>query len=64
MKDGHATNYSAATVKKGDAVKIRGHWCIVARANPKTVSVETAYSWTDRAPWAEVEDHRPANVAA
>lgn len=57
---GTATNYSPATVKKGDAVKIRGHWRKVARANAKTVSVETGYSWTDRAPWAEVQDHQAA----
>ena len=57
---GTATSYSPATVKKGDAVKIRGHWRKVARASVKTVSVETGFSWTDRAPWAEVQDHRAA----
>ncbi len=57
---GRATGYSADTVKKGDAVKIRGTWYKVARANAKTVSVQTPYSWTDRSPWAEVQDHRPA----
>ncbi|BDZ44034.1 hypothetical protein GCM10025865_33770 (plasmid) [Paraoerskovia sediminicola] len=59
---GHATNYSPANVRKGDAVKIRGSWHRVARANQKSVSVETEYSWTDRAPWHEVQDHKPATL--
>lgn len=58
IASGQATGYSPETVKKGDAVKIRGTWYKVARANAKTVSVETPYSWTDRSPWAEVQDHR------
>lgn len=60
IASGQATGYSADTVKRGDAVKIRGSWYKVARANAKTVSVETPYSWTDRSPWAEVQNHRPA----
>lgn len=58
VEAGEATNYGPETVSKGDAVKIRGGWHRVARANKKSVSVETAYSWTDRAPWHEVQDHR------
>lgn len=57
---GKATGYSRDTIAKGDAVKIRGHWVKVARVNAKTVSVETPYSWTDRAPYAEIQDHQPA----
>ena len=57
---GTATGYSRDTIAKGDAVKIRGHWAKVARVNAKTVSVETPYSWTDRAPYAEIQDHQPA----
>lgn len=60
VETGQATDYSATTVKKGDAVKIRGQWYRVARANAKSVSVETGHSWTDRSPWHEVQDHRPA----
>jgi len=56
---GHATDYGPGTVRPGDAVKIRGQWRRVARSNTKSVSVETGYSWTDRAPWHEVQDHRP-----
>lgn len=64
IASGKATGYSPATVKKGDAVKIRGTWYKVARANAKSVSVQTPYSWTDRSLWAEVEDHRTATPEA
>ncbi|RGE19071.1 DUF3560 domain-containing protein [Leucobacter sp. wl10] len=60
IASGRATNYGPHNVTKGDAVKIRGNWWTVARVNTKTVSVETAYSWTDRSPWVEVQEHRPA----
>jgi hypothetical protein len=59
IADGTATNYGPGTVRKGDFVKIRDTWRRVVRANQKSVTVETDYSWTDRAPWAEVQDHRP-----
>ncbi|HFA6985244.1 TPA: DUF3560 domain-containing protein [Neisseria gonorrhoeae] len=59
---GEATNYGPETVAKGDAVKIRNLWRRVVRANAKSVSVETGHSWTDRAPWHEVQDHRPATA--
>lgn len=49
-------------VRAGDAVRVRGQWARVARVNAKTVSVETGYSWTDKYPWAEVKDHRPADA--
>ncbi len=62
ISSGVATNYGPATVAAGDLVKIRGRWCKVARANTKTVSVETGYSWTDRAPWHEVQDHKLATA--
>ena len=64
VQDGTASNYSRETVKVGDAVKIRGQWRRVARCNAKSVSVETGYSWTDRAPWWEVQDHRAENTPA
>lgn len=57
---GTATGYSRETVKKGDRVKVRGHWYTVVRVNAKTVSVQTPYSWTDTVPYAELQDlHRP-----
>ncbi|MEV3895336.1 DUF3560 domain-containing protein [Streptomyces anulatus] len=52
--------YSRDNVSKGDLVHIRGEWRRVARANVKTVSVTTPYSWTDKYGWEEVRGHRPA----
>lgn len=60
VESGQATAYSRDNVAVGDQVKIRGHWSTVARCNPTTVAVKTAYSWTDKSPWYEVQDHRPA----
>ena len=51
---GQATGHSRDTIKKGDRVKIRGQWRDVVRANAKTVSVTTGYSWTDTTPDAEI----------
>lgn len=52
--------YSSKTIKRGDYVRISGVWRKVARVNRKSVTVETGYSWTDRAPYHNVTDHRPA----
>ncbi|MFI0934612.1 DUF3560 domain-containing protein [Streptomyces sp. NPDC021019] len=52
--------HSKDNVSKGDLVRIRGEWRRVARANVKTVTVTTPYSWTDKYGWEEVRDHRPA----
>lgn len=60
VETGTATNYGPESVKKGDAVKILDTWRRVVRANAKSVTVETGYSWTDRAPWHKVQDHRAA----
>ena len=62
IDSGVATNYGPGTVTAGDLVKIGGRWCKVARANAKTVSVQTSYSWTDRAPWHKVQDHKSATA--
>lgn len=62
LADGTATNYGPSNVRKGDAVNIRGTWYRVVRANAKSVSVETEYSWTNRTPWHEVRDHRAAGA--
>ncbi|TFD24749.1 DUF3560 domain-containing protein [Cryobacterium sp. TMT2-23] len=53
--DGTATGYDRSTVNKGDRVKIRGQWREVVRTNLKTVSVTTGYTWTDTAPYAEIQ---------
>ena len=58
IESGTATGYDRSTVKKGDRVKIRGQWREVVRANPKTVSVSTGYTWTDTAPYAEIQQHQ------
>ena len=63
VESGAATAYGPGTVRPGDLVKIRGRWREVVRSNPKTVTVTSDYSWTDRAPWHEVEDHSAAPVA-
>ncbi|MFJ3100355.1 DUF3560 domain-containing protein [Streptomyces sp. NPDC086835] len=47
--------YSKENVHRDDRVKIRGQWRTVVRANGKTVSVSTGYSWTDRYGWEEVK---------
>lgn len=60
---GEFTDYGPHNVAAGDAVLIRGTWRRVTRANQKSVSVETGYSWTDRAPWHEVREHRAAKAA-
>lgn len=57
VKDGKATNYGPGDIAKGDAVRISGQWRRVVRVNAKTVSVETGYSWTDRAPYAAITEH-------
>ena len=56
IAEGTATNYDRDTVKKGDRVRVRGHWREVVRANAKSVSVTTGYSWTDTVPYAEIQD--------
>ncbi|TFC94387.1 DUF3560 domain-containing protein [Cryobacterium sinapicolor] len=58
IESGTATGYDRTNVKKGDRVKIRGQWRDVVRANPKTVSVSTGYTWTDTAPYAEIQQHQ------
>jgi hypothetical protein len=58
---GAAAGHSQATIHPGDAVRIRGRWYPVIRANRKTVTVpSTLGPWTDTAPYHEITDHRPA----
>ncbi|MFF5045654.1 DUF3560 domain-containing protein [[Kitasatospora] papulosa] len=60
--EGRFGRYSKENVHKGDRVLVRGQWRTVARANAKTVSVTTGYSWTDGYGWEEVTDLRCAHV--
>lgn len=59
---GAATNYGPDSIAKGDQVKIRGRWYPVVRVNKKTVSIPSIVggSWTDTAPYREIQEHRPA----
>lgn len=61
---GTATNYSRTDIAAGDLVKISNRWRRVVRANKTTVSVETGYSWTERAPYSAIQDHRRPGSAA
>lgn len=54
--EGRYGRYSKGNVHTGDRVKIRGTWRTVARANAKTVSVTTGYSWTDKYGWEEIRE--------
>ena len=58
IDNGMATGFDRTNVRKGDRVKIRGQWRDVVRANAKTVSVTTGYTWTDTAPYAEIQQHQ------
>lgn len=55
IASGAATGFGRDTVRKGDRVKVRGTWREVVRVNAKTVSVQSDYSWTDTAPYAEIQ---------
>ena len=46
--------YTAADVHQGDKVRTRFGLRTVVRVSPKTVSVETGYSWTDRLSYEEI----------
>lgn len=62
-------NYGKHNVAPGDLVNAVGRWLPVVRANAKTVTVPTGYSWTDTVPWSKVrsvtkaEDFSPAQAA-
>ncbi|WP_411092285.1 DUF3560 domain-containing protein [Streptomyces sp. 049-1] len=60
--EGRFGQYSKDNVHKHDLVLIRGQWRTVARANAKTVSVTTGYSWTDKYGWEEIRSLRCAHV--
>jgi hypothetical protein len=57
---GRVADYRQETISAGDQVKISGHWRKVTKTNAKTVALETGYSWTDKAPYAHIQDHRTA----
>ncbi|MFF4900481.1 DUF3560 domain-containing protein [Streptomyces sp. NPDC001068] len=61
-EEGRFGQYGRDNVHKNDLVMIRGQWRQVARANAKTVSVTTGYSWTDKYGWEEVRALRCGHV--
>lgn len=63
IAQGEATNYTREQINKGDYVRIGGSWHEVARANQKTVSLITGYSWTQKADYAQIKDHRTSEEA-
>ncbi len=56
--------FTKADVEVGGAIRTRGHWRKVVRVNPKTVAVETGYSWTDKVPYNEIVAVRSAAEVA
>ncbi|WP_035764709.1 DUF3560 domain-containing protein [Arthrobacter sp. H20] len=64
IAQGQATNYTREQISTGDYVRIGGSWHQVARVNQKTVSLITEYSWTQKADYAQIRDHRTSEEAA
>ncbi|MGW0021600.1 DUF3560 domain-containing protein [Rhodococcus sp. NPDC003382] len=50
--------YSRADLRPGCFVSCSGSWHKVIRVNAKSVTVATAYSWTDRLPYDKITDAR------
>jgi hypothetical protein len=59
-KLGNLDSVDWSQVAKGDQIKHGRTWHAVVRVNQKTVTVKTAYSWTDKLPKIEVSGHRKA----
>lgn len=59
VADGTAVAHGPDTVRPGDHVKVRGTWYEVIRANKKTISVPSGYSWTNTTRYREIQEHRP-----
>lgn len=53
--DGLFGQYTKANVHTDDRVMIRGQWRQVVRANAKTVSVTTGYTWVDKYGYEEIK---------
>ncbi|WP_433635617.1 DUF3560 domain-containing protein [Nocardia sp. CA-120079] len=62
IADGETLGLTKADVAKGDAVKVRGDWYRVVRANAKTVTVESRYiaGHNGTVPYQEIREHRKA----
>lgn len=63
LASGEAADVGPHNVKPGDFVRLSSGWGRVARANKKSVSVESGYGWTNRYPWHRVTAHQPKERA-
>ncbi|SLG91858.1 Domain of uncharacterised function (DUF3560) [Mycobacteroides abscessus subsp. abscessus] len=63
IADGETLGLTKADVAKGDAVKVRGEWYRVVRANAKTVTVESRFipGRNGTIPYQEIREHRKAS---
>lgn len=53
-EDAGYRRYTAADIHRGDKIRTRFGWHTVVRVSPKTVSVETPYSWTDKVSYERI----------
>lgn len=58
IAEGRATNYDKTTIVKDGAVKVRGIWMRVKRANPKTVTVGSGYGFDLKYTYPEIQDYK------
>lgn len=59
-----AGKYSRDTVSAGDAIKVKGTWWRVQKANDKTVQVDAGPGFDVKYRWDQVTDHRAAAARA
>lgn len=66
VKAGEVTLYDSTTVAAGDEVQVHGTWHVVVRANKRTVTLPTGYSWTQTVPYRHIRGHRrpPASMTS
>lgn len=58
VADGRATDYDKSSIAKDGAVKIKGSWMRVKRANPKTVTVESGFGFELKYTYAEIQEYK------
>lgn len=56
--------WQPADFRPGDLIKTAFGWHKIVRVNPKSLSVATGYSWTDKITYDRVKDHQRAADAA
>lgn len=56
---GAVGKYGRETVSAGDAIKVKGLWWRVQRANDKTVQIDAGPGMEVKYRWDQVTDHRP-----